>query len=138
MTDNGRIEMEYLKRKKELQAEKRNNNNVTLCENTVVIFRETENCTRMFTPKSLGWSSGALILGLDNDVCIMLPMDKCVVIDPAGSKLGKSYPKDKFRVLYNGVDTTNEDIPAMLKDFWDHHTIDGSIVLEHINKEEEK
>lgn len=119
-------------------AEKQNNNNVTLCENTVVIFRETETYTRTFVPKYLGWSSGALILGLDNGIGIMLPMEKCVVIDPAGSKLGKLYPKDKFRVLYNGVDTTNEDIPAMLKDYWYHNTIDGSIVLENINKEEEK
>ena len=125
-------------RRRKRDAEKQNNNNVTLCENTVVIFRETENHVRTFVPKYLGWSSGALILGLDNGISIMLPMEKCVVIDPAGSKLGNSYPKDKFRVLYNGVDTTDEDIPAMLKDFWDNHTIDGFIVLENINKEEEK
>lgn len=94
-------------------AERNKNNNWITCNGQVVIFYppalsksdiEAGKLEKMYTPKALGFTETVIFLLFDNDIQMMLPTDRCVIVDPSAS--GLVYPENK--PSYNGV-LVNED-----------------------------
>lgn len=110
-------------------AERKKNNNWIQCNGQVVIFYppdiEVSMVKKRYSPKAIGFTETIIILLLDNDIQIMLPTDRCVIVDPSAS--GLVYPEDK--PLYNGV-LVNEDehIQTILYDAYANNWIEAPIL----------
>lgn len=94
-------------------SERNKNNNWITCNGQVVIFYppalskadiEAGKLEKMYAPKAIGFTETVIFLLFDNNIQMMLPTDRCVIVDPSAS--GLVYPENK--PLYNGV-LVNED-----------------------------
>ena len=93
--------------------ERKKNNNWITCEGQVVIFYppalsksdiESGKLEKMYTPKAIGFTETVIFLLFDNNIQIMLPTDRCVIVDPSASAL----VRPEGNPVYNGIEV-NED-----------------------------
>lgn len=94
-------------------AEKKKNNNWITCNGQVVIFYppalsksdiEAGKLEKMYTPKAIGFTETVTFLLFDNNIQMMLPTDRCVIVDPSASAL----VRPEGNPVYNGIEV-NED-----------------------------
>lgn len=105
MTDAERWKIKAAKREK--------NNNWISCNGQVVIFYpptlsksdiESGKLEKIYTPKAMGFTEAIIILLFDNGIQMMLPTDRCIIIDPSVSTL----VRPEANPVYNGIEV-NED-----------------------------
>lgn len=103
-------EAERWKRK---AAERKQNNNWIQCNGQSVIFYppalsksdiEAGKLEKLYTPKAIGFTETVIFLLFDNNIQIMLPTDRCIIIDPSASAL----VRPEGNPVYNGIEV-NED-----------------------------
>ena len=94
-------------------AERKQNNNWITCNGQSVIFYppslsksdiEAGKLEKMYTPKAIGFTETVLFLLFDNNIQMMLPTDRCVIVDPSASAL----IRPENNPVYNGIEV-NED-----------------------------
>lgn len=94
-------------------AKREKNNNWISCDRQVVIFYppalsksdiEAGKLEKMYTPKAIGFTETVIFLLFDNGIQIMLPTDRCVIIDPSATVL----VRPEANPVYNGIEV-NED-----------------------------
>ena len=94
-------------------AEKKKNNNWIPCNGQSVIFYppalsksdiEAGKLEKMYTPKAIGFAERVLFMLFDNNIQMMLPADRCVIVDPSASAL----VRPEGNPVYNGIEI-NED-----------------------------
>jgi hypothetical protein len=94
-------------------AEKKKNNNWISCDGQVVIFYpqalsksdiEAGKLEKLYTPKAIGFTETVILLLFDNGIQMMLPTDRCIIIDPSASTL----VRPEANPVYNGIEV-NED-----------------------------
>lgn len=94
-------------------AEKKKNNNWITCNGQSVIFYppslsksdiEAGKLEKMYTPKAIGFTETVIFLLFDNNIQLMLPTDRCVIVDPSATAL----VRPEANPVYNGIEV-NED-----------------------------
>ncbi len=94
-------------------AEKKKNNNWISCDGQVVIFYpqalsksdiESGKLEKIYTPKAIGFTETVIFLLFDNNIQMILPTDRCIIIDPSASTL----VRPETNPVYNGIEV-NED-----------------------------
>jgi hypothetical protein len=94
-------------------AEKKKNNNWITCEGQVVIFYppalsksdvEAGKLEKIYTPKAIGFAERVLFMLFDNNIQMMLPADRCVIVDASATIL----MRPENNPVYNGIEV-NED-----------------------------
>lgn len=94
-------------------AERKKNSNWILCNGQAVIFYppalsksdiEAGRLEKLYTPKAIGFTETVIFLLFDNNIQLMLPTDRCVIVDPSASAL--VCPENN--PVYNGIEV-NED-----------------------------
>lgn len=136
MTDN-----ERWKRK---AAERKKNNNWIACEGQVVIFYppalsksdiEAGKLEKMYTPKAIGFTETVIFLLFDNNIQLMLPTERCIIVDPSASAL--MYPENN--PAYNGV-LVNEDehIQTILHDAYLDNWLEAPITTDETKEDNDE
>lgn len=117
-------------------AERKKNNNWIPCNGQVVIFYppalsksdiESGKLEKMYAPKAIGFTETIIILLLDNDIQLMLPTERCVIVDPSASAL----VRPENNPAYNGV-KVNEDehIQTILYDAYANNWLEAPITTD--------
>lgn len=117
-------------------AERKKNNNWIQCNGQVVIFYppdiEVSMVKKRYSPKAIGFTETIIILLLDNDIQMMLPADRCVVVDPSASALMCS----ENNPMYNGVWVNeNEHIQTILYDAYANNWLEAPIITDDTKEE---
>lgn len=81
---------------------------------------------RQYSPKKMGVADGSLYLFLNNGMIVMLPKDRCVVIDPNGTPLVNQDKKPMFGGIEVGPE---EDIPSVLYDAYNSGWLEVPITI---------
>lgn len=98
---------------KKKATERKKNNNWISCNGLAVIFYppalsksdiEAGRLEKLYTPKAIGFTETVIFLLFDNNIQLMLPTDRCVIVDPSASAL--VCPENN--PVYNGIEV-NED-----------------------------
>lgn len=98
---------------KKRAAERKKNNNWIPCEGQIVIFYppalsksdiEAGKLEKIYTPKAIGFTETVIFLLFDNNIQMMLPTDRCIIVDPSASTL----MCPEANPVYNGIEV-NED-----------------------------
>lgn len=120
---------------------KKNNNNWISCDGQAIIFYppalsksdiEAGKLEKMYTPKAIGFTETVIILLFDNNIQMMLPTDRCVIIDASASAL--MHPEDN--PIYNGIDATeNEHIQTILHDAYLDNWLEAPIITDKTKEE---
>lgn len=94
-------------------AERKKNNSWIQCNGQAVIFYppalsksdiEAGKLEKMYTPKAIGFTETVIFLLLENNIQLMLPTGRCVIIDPSATSLVRS----ENNPVYNSIEV-NED-----------------------------
>ena len=81
---------------------------------------------KQYRPKKMGLSDGSFYVCLKNDMMLMLPKDRCVVIDPNGTDLMR---QDK-NPMFGGIEVgPEEDLSSVLYDAYDNDWLDVPIAI---------
>jgi hypothetical protein len=86
----------------------------------------SKDASKEYAPKKMGMADGSLYLYLSNGMVIMLPKDRCVVIDPNGTPLINQYKKPMFGGIEVGPE---EDIPSVLYDAYSNGWLEVPITI---------
>ena len=131
-------EAERWKRK---AAERKKNNNWISCNGQSVIFYppalsksdiEAGKLEKMYTPKAIGFTETVIFLLFDNNIQIMLPTDRCVVIDPSASAL--MHPEGN--PVCNGIEVNeDEHVPTILYNAYLDNWLEAPITTDEIKEE---
>lgn len=98
---------------KKKAAERKKNNNWISCNGQAVIFYppslsksdiEAGRLEKLYTPKAIGFTETVIFLLFDNNIQLMLPTDRCVIVDPSASSL----VRPENNPVYNSIEV-NED-----------------------------
>jgi hypothetical protein len=98
---------------KKRAAERKKNNNWITCNGQAVIFYppvlsksdiEAGKLEKLYTPKAIGFTETVIFLLFENNVQLMLPTDRCVIVDPSATAL----MRPEGNPVYNGIEV-NED-----------------------------
>lgn len=112
------------------------NNNWIQCNGQVVIFYppdiEVSMVKKRYSPKAIGFTETIIILLLDNDIQLMLPTERCVIVDPSASAL----VRPENNPAYNGV-KVNEDehIQTVLYNAYLDNWLEAPIITDDTKEE---
>lgn len=122
-------------------AEKKKNNNWIPCNGQVVIFYppalsmsniEAGKLEKMYTPKAIGYTETMLFLLFDNNIQMMLPTDRCVIVDPSASAL----VRPENNPIYNGIEVNeDEHIQTVLYNAYLDNWLEAPITTDETNEE---
>lgn len=99
---------------KKKAAERKKNNNWISCNGQAVIFYppalsksdvEAGKLEKMYTPKAIGFTETVLFLLFDNGIQMMLPADRCVIVDPSTSSL----VRPENNPVYNSIEVNKDE-----------------------------
>lgn len=89
-------------------------------------FVADKDVCKVYRPKKMGLSDGSFYLCLKNNMMLMVPKDRCVVIDPNGTDL---MCQDK-NPMFGGIEVgPNEDLSSVLYDAYDNDWLDVPIAI---------
>lgn len=122
-------------------AEKKKNNNWISCDGQVVIFYpqalsksdiEAGKLEKMYVPKAIGFTETVIFLLFDNGIQMMLPTDRCVIIDPSASTL----VRPEANPVYNGIEVNeDEHIQTILYNAYLDDWLEASITTDETKEE---
>lgn len=121
-------------------AERKKNNNWIQCNGQTVIFYppslskadiEAGKFEKMYAPKAIGFTEAVIFLLFDNNIQMMLPTDRCVIVDPSASNL--VHPEDN--PIYNGVEIHYEDVSTILYDAYINNWLEAPITTDKTKEE---
>ena len=108
--------------------ERKRSNGMIDTPGCVVIFYPPNGSSegKRYSPKKMGLSDGSFYVCLKNDMMLMLPKDRCVVIDPNGTDLMR---QDK-NPMFGGIEVgPEEDLSSVLYDAYDNDWLDVPIAI---------
>lgn len=121
--------------------ERKKNNNWISCEGQVVIFYppalsesdiKAGKLEKIYTPKALGFAERVLFLLFDNNIQMMLPADRCVIVDASATTL--MCPENKS--VYNGIEVNeDEHIQTILYDAYLDNWLEAPITTDDTMEE---
>ena len=122
-------------------AERKKNNNWITCEGQVVIFYppalsesdiKAGKLEKIYTPKALGFAERVLFLLFDNNIQMMLPADRCVIVDASATTL--MCPENK--PVYNGIEVNeDEHIQTVLYNAYLDNWLEAPIITDETKEE---
>lgn len=122
-------------------AEKKKNNNWIQCNGQAVIFYppalsksdiEAGKLEKMYTPKAIGFTETVIFLLFENNIQLMLPTDRCVIVDPSATAL--VHPETN--PVYNGIEVNeDEHIQTVLYNAYLDNWIEAPIKTDKIKEE---
>lgn len=122
-------------------AERKKNNNWIACNGQVVIFYppalsesdiKAGKFEKMYTPKAIGFTETVIFLLFDNSIQLMLPTERCVIVDPSASALMCS----ENNPAYNGVKVTeDEHIQTILHNAYLDNWLEAPITTDKTKEE---
>lgn len=129
MTDAERL------KRRAAESNKKNNNWIT-CNGQVVIFYppdiEASKIKKTYAPKVIGFTETVIFLLFDNNIQLMLPTERCVIVDPSASAL--MCPENN--PIYNGVWVNeNEHIQTILYDAYANNWLEAPITTDKTKEE---
>ena len=129
---------ERLRRK---AAEQKKNNNWISCNGQSVIFYppalsksdiEAGKLEKLYTPKAIGFTETVIFLLFDNNIQLMLPTDRCVIVDPSASAL----VRPENNPMYNGIEVNeDEHIQTVLYNAYLDNWLEAPITTDNTKEE---
>ncbi len=129
---------ERLRRK---AAERKQNNNWIQCNGQSVIFYppalsksdiEAGKLEKMYAPKAIGFTEGVIFLLFDNNIQMMLPADRCIIIDPSATAL----TRPENNPVYNGIEVNeDEHIQSILYNAYLDNWLEAPITTDETKEE---
>lgn len=128
-------------RLKKKAAERKKNNNWISCNGQAVIFYppalsksdiEAGKLEKLYTPKAIGFTETVIFLLFDNNIQLMLPTDRCVIVDPSASAL----VRPENNPVYNSIEVNeDEHLQTILYNAYLDNWLEAPITTDEIKEE---
>lgn len=113
--------------KRRVEERKRANGMID-CPGCLVIFYPPNGSSegKQYSPKKMGMADGSLYLFLNNGMVVLLPKDRCVIIDPNGTPLTE---QDKHP-MFGGIEVgPEENITSILYEAYNQDWLEVPIAI---------